>query len=140
MKAGAICLRRGPNGIEVLLIRSSGGRHLFPKGHIEPGEAVWDAADRELFEEAGYRARVFRLSLPPYRERSGEVVQPVLCLNLQRLDEPEAGREPGWHSLVETARRVFMENERPIADSMMAALDAALELFLQDEQTAGRAG
>jgi 8-oxo-dGTP pyrophosphatase MutT (NUDIX family) len=55
-QAGAICLRKadGREKVEVLLIGSlRNGRWGIPKGHVEPGETSWEAAEREAFEEAG---------------------------------------------------------------------------------------
>ncbi len=58
MKAGAICLRRGPQGIEVLLIRSSGGRWIYPGSALFVGShpdtvshSSTDAAYSQLFPE-----------------------------------------------------------------------------------------
>lgn len=57
-QAGAICLRKinVRKKVELLLIGSlRNGRWGIPKGHIEPGETSWDAAEREAFEEAGIK-------------------------------------------------------------------------------------
>ncbi|HEX2066469.1 MAG TPA: NUDIX domain-containing protein [Candidatus Thermoplasmatota archaeon] len=58
--AGAVALRRGPGGPEVLLVRPLSGAQewLLPKGHIDPGESPEQAAVRELREEAGVEARL----------------------------------------------------------------------------------
>ena len=54
---------RGAGGVvfnargDVLLLRHMGGDWwVFPKGHIDPGEGVLEAALREVEEEAGVRA------------------------------------------------------------------------------------
>src|SRR6266446_9499739 len=52
---GLIWRRREPDGhIEVVLVRPAGrDTWVLPKGHVEPGEAVLDAAVRETCEESG---------------------------------------------------------------------------------------
>jgi len=53
--AGGIVWRRGGHtGVEVVLIRPRGSHAwCLPKGHIEKGESVHDAAVREVAEETG---------------------------------------------------------------------------------------
>jgi 8-oxo-dGTP pyrophosphatase MutT (NUDIX family) len=52
---GVIWRRRGSDGhIQVVLVRPAGRETwVLPKGHVEPGEAVKDAAAREASEESG---------------------------------------------------------------------------------------
>ncbi|MCS3744105.1 MULTISPECIES: NUDIX hydrolase [unclassified Rhizobium] len=58
-QAGAVCLRRTEEGVEILLVGSKrNGRWGLPKGHIEGTETTHAAAEREAFEEAGIRGRV----------------------------------------------------------------------------------
>jgi diadenosine hexaphosphate hydrolase (ATP-forming) len=53
---------RGAGGIvfnkegKVLLLRHQQGAWVFPKGHIDPGESELEAAQREVYEEAGIAA------------------------------------------------------------------------------------
>ena len=60
--AGVVCLRDGPQGLEVLLIRRGRSPRLgewsLPGGRIEPGERAAEAALRELVEETGVEARL----------------------------------------------------------------------------------
>jgi 8-oxo-dGTP pyrophosphatase MutT (NUDIX family) len=58
--AGGIVWRRGGRGgIEVALIRPRHSKAwALPKGHIEQGESVHDAAVREVREETGLKAGV----------------------------------------------------------------------------------
>lgn len=56
--AGIVGYRRGPEGLEVLLVHPSGNynRHApwsIPKGEPNPGESLEDAALREALEETG---------------------------------------------------------------------------------------
>lgn len=57
VSAGGIVYRRNHDSVEVALIRSR-RRWGLPKGHLEPGETVQQAACREVFEETGLRGEV----------------------------------------------------------------------------------
>lgn len=58
VSAGGIVYRRDPgNRVEVALIRSR-RRWGLPKGHLEAGETVQQAACREVVEETGLRGEV----------------------------------------------------------------------------------
>lgn len=57
--AGALCWREGKNGLEVALIHR--GRYqdwTFPKGKVDKGETLAEAAVREIFEETGLRIKL----------------------------------------------------------------------------------
>ncbi|WP_243030821.1 NUDIX hydrolase [Thermus altitudinis] len=49
---------------EVLLLRDRMGFWVFPKGHLEPGESLEEAAVREVLEETGIRAEVLAPLFP----------------------------------------------------------------------------
>lgn len=52
--AGGIVFRRNAKKeIEILLIQDAKDRWTIPKGHIEPGEAAKQTAEREVAEETG---------------------------------------------------------------------------------------
>ena len=60
VSAGCVVMRDGPAGTEVLLVHARGAtfkRPLFgiPKGLVEPGESLGEAAQRETEEETGLR-------------------------------------------------------------------------------------
>lgn len=76
--AGCVVTRDGSTGTEVLLVHPRGAtfrRPLFgiPKGLIEPGEGLEDAARRETAEETGVRVRI-RAALGSVKQSSGKVV------------------------------------------------------------------
>jgi len=56
--AGALVLREGPSGREILLVRTPNSGWSLPKGHIEDGENEPQAAARETLEETGIKAAV----------------------------------------------------------------------------------
>ena len=50
-----------PGGSRVLLVHHRAtGAWMFPGGHVDPNEAAHEAAVREVWEETGVRARVWR--------------------------------------------------------------------------------
>jgi 8-oxo-dGTP pyrophosphatase MutT (NUDIX family) len=52
--AGGVVVRRGDAQLLVALIREGGHPgYVLPKGHVEPGESLDEAAVREVAEEAG---------------------------------------------------------------------------------------
>jgi len=56
VSAGGLIWRRGAQakGIEIVLVRPAGkDTWVLPKGHVEPGEGVIEAALREASEESG---------------------------------------------------------------------------------------
>lgn len=58
---GLVVDRSGPQPQVALIARRSRGGRLqwsMPKGHVEPGESVQDAAVREVAEETGIHGRV----------------------------------------------------------------------------------
>jgi len=43
---------------KIALRRANDGKYVLPKGHVEPGEAAWQTAVREIDEEMGLRAEI----------------------------------------------------------------------------------
>lgn len=55
LSSGALVFRRTKQGIVWLVLHYVAGHWDFPKGHVEKGESMFDAARREVFEEAGIK-------------------------------------------------------------------------------------
>lgn len=53
ISAGGIVFRRSPGGFCFAVMKDSYGKWTFPKGHVEVGEDVEEAAARETLEELG---------------------------------------------------------------------------------------
>lgn len=51
--AGGVVYRRVPGGIEFAMTLDPYDKWTFPKGHVEKGEAIEEAAARETIEELG---------------------------------------------------------------------------------------
>jgi 8-oxo-dGTP pyrophosphatase MutT (NUDIX family) len=76
--AGAVVLRNGPKGSEVLLVhRPRYDDWSFPKGKLDPGESVHEAAVREVEEETGVRVVVTGLAGFVERPGPGDVVYEI---------------------------------------------------------------
>lgn len=78
VSAGCLVVRQGERGAEVLLVHARGAsfrKPLFgiPKGLVEPGEELADAARRETVEETGLQV-VLGEHLGSVRQKSGKIV------------------------------------------------------------------
>jgi predicted NUDIX family NTP pyrophosphohydrolase len=81
--AGCVVIREGVRGTEVLLVHARGAsfrQPLFgiPKGLVETGESLEEAAQRETQEETGLRV-IIRAALGSVRQKSGKVVHAFLA-------------------------------------------------------------
>jgi predicted NUDIX family NTP pyrophosphohydrolase len=80
--AGLLLYRRGPRGLEVLLVHPGGpfwakkdlGAWSIPKGEFDPAEDPLAAARREFEEETGFRVEGRFISLTPRKQPSGKII------------------------------------------------------------------
>lgn len=63
--AGAVIYRRRNGQVFFLLLKYPGGYWEFPRGHLEKGETIREAAHREIQEEVGLSGLLF---LPHFHE------------------------------------------------------------------------
>ena len=91
--------------LRILLITSrSGKRWVLPKGLIEPGLSAVESAEKEAFEEAGIKGKVYRKPLGRYRywKWNGVCQMTVLPMEVKGLLKswPECNfRKRRWVSL-----------------------------------------
>ena len=125
--AGGVVWRRGPNGLEVLLIhRPRYGDWSFPKGKAK-GEAESDeeTAVREVEEEVGLRLELGpELESTQYRDSKGrrKVVR-YWAMELPDDDEPMAGDgvdEVRWAGLGAAAGQLTWDRDIAVLDSLPA--------------------
>jgi len=53
LSAGGVVYRQSGNGVSFAMMKDSYGKWTFPKGHVEKGEDIEEAAARETLEELG---------------------------------------------------------------------------------------
>jgi len=93
----------------------------LPGGGVEPGEAPWDAAAREAFEEVGVRVAVRRLTGLYHRPPDGD---PVLVFRCDVVaGEPRTSAEAvrvEWFGPDELPEAINPYQPRRIADALLA--------------------
>ena len=121
--AGGLVFRDG----QVLLIATAGGRRWqIPKGHLEPGESLEQAALREVREETGVQGRIVA-TLPAidysFAEKDGRRVRKHVDYYLLAyvdgdennfdIEEVDGAR---WFEWGDALRRLSHINERRVAE------------------------
>lgn len=89
LQVGALCLRQGKSGIEVLLVKSSRGRWIVPKGWPIDDLTDGQTALMESWEEAGVaKGRVSKAPIGGYvTEKRFEDGRTVPChVSIYRID------------------------------------------------------
>jgi 8-oxo-dGTP pyrophosphatase MutT (NUDIX family) len=125
VQLAALCWRRGPEGPEVLLVSSSSGRWILPKGWPMDGKSPAEAALTEAWEEAGVaRGKPSRKPLGDYmaikRTPQGDVVpclHRVYAIKVRKIAKsyPDAHRRDRiWLSPEAAAARVDEDGLREI--------------------------
>ena len=129
---GVIPLRQDADGIKVLLILHKGGRHwAFPKGHKNPGETDYQAAQRELKEETGLTILQILNELPytesyrfyKFQDKVCKTVSyyPAFVEGILKL-QPEEIVDARWVALVDASRHLTFKEAREICSKVQALL------------------
>ena len=148
LSAGILLFRERGQQTEVLLIHPGGpywarkdaGAWMIPKGGVDPGESVADAALREFEEELGSPLRGMPTPLCRVKQSGGKIVDvfaaegdfdperlsssnfemewPPRSGQLQRFPEADQAR---WMTLAE-ARRMMLPSQLPLLDALESHL------------------
>jgi 8-oxo-dGTP pyrophosphatase MutT (NUDIX family) len=121
-QSAVIPYRRGPGGLEVLLITSrEGKRWVLPKDVVEPDLTPAVSAGKEAREEAGVRGAVDEQPLGTYQYRKwgGTCTVQVFAMKVEEevADWPEARtRSRAWLSFDDARRRIDEADLKQIFD------------------------
>jgi ADP-ribose pyrophosphatase YjhB (NUDIX family) len=125
------------DSVEFLLVRTRGGRWIFPKGNAEPGLTHAQAAALEAFEEAGVHGRMEEACFSRYSRRkesnsSERASQKTVTVNAHlcevlRLESPqESGRTPTWFSAEKTKRLLREDRSQDYGSDLAQIINRAL--------------
>jgi len=155
-EVAAVCYRTRKGGIEFLLVQTSGGRWIFPKGGVERGLTGSQSAALEAFEEAGVHgrmevipfARYFRTSREPAtatkdKQAGGAKSAPAapgvmahLC-EVSRLEPPqESNRNPSWFSAKKAKQRLLKDRAPEFGVELVRVVDRALSRIQRLQRSA----
>jgi 8-oxo-dGTP pyrophosphatase MutT (NUDIX family) len=124
--AGGVVYRVKDATLELLLVSSRYDKSIWvlPKGHIEPGESSDETAVREVFEEAGVKARIVEFLLTSQQVVRGASQQIEYYL-LERLGEEEntEGRKIAWLVGDAAVQRLTFDEHRAVVTKACARLE-----------------
>jgi 8-oxo-dGTP pyrophosphatase MutT (NUDIX family) len=126
VSAGGVVVRGDEVAVIVPTRRAADGRRVLalPKGHVDPGETPEQAAEREVREEAGVRARlVGELGDVRYwYQRDGRRIAKVVSFFLfdyldgDLADHDDEVEEARWLALERARRELTYKGEREMVE------------------------
>jgi 8-oxo-dGTP pyrophosphatase MutT (NUDIX family) len=128
-KVAAVCFRRGPRGVEFLLVRTDSGRWTFPKGSVEPGLTESGSAELEALEEAGATGWVEERHFESYLhiKRDREMLVRAFLMEVLSTERPmESHRVPAWCSAEQAKKRLARFRSGKYRKELHRVVDQAL--------------
>jgi 8-oxo-dGTP pyrophosphatase MutT (NUDIX family) len=113
--AGGVVVRQEGDHLTFLLVtaRRQPSLWVFPKGHIESGETVEQAAVREVLEEAGVEATVVApIGATEFRNARGQVRAQFYLMDFVSEGTPGENRRRIWATADEARRALIYEDAR----------------------------
>ena len=113
--AGGVVLRGRGATLRILLVtaKRQPNQWVFPKGHIEAGETVEEAAIREVEEEAGVIATVNEpVGSLEFRNARGLVRAQFFLMTFVSEEEPRENRRRAWFTAEEARQALGYEDSR----------------------------
>lgn len=113
--AGGVVVRGRGAELRVLLVtaRRQPNQWVFPKGHIEAGETVEQAAIREVEEEAGVVATVAEpIGTLEFRNARGIVRAQFFVMGFVTEGPPRENRRRAWFTAEEARQALGYEDSR----------------------------
>jgi 8-oxo-dGTP pyrophosphatase MutT (NUDIX family) len=137
-QVAAVCYRMNGGNLEFLLVRTRGGRWIFPKGSAEAGLTHAEAAALEAFEEAGVHGRMEIDSFTQYLHKRGRGVDSSKVLTsahlcqVTRLGHPrESHRKPSWFPAVQAKLRLREDRSSGSGAELARVIDRAVARIQQ---------
>jgi 8-oxo-dGTP pyrophosphatase MutT (NUDIX family) len=128
-QAGGIVFRVEDAAPRILVVtaRQHPGEWIFPKGHVEPGEAAAAAAVREVREEAGVRAELldFAGSLE-FSSAEGEVRVDYFIMRFVDGTPTTEGRRIRWCTYDEALGLLTFDNSRRLLEQARPLIEKYL--------------
>jgi 8-oxo-dGTP pyrophosphatase MutT (NUDIX family)/phosphohistidine phosphatase SixA len=145
--AGAVVCRRAAGGDEVSVIhRIKYGDWTFPKGKLEPGEHVLEAAVREVAEETGIRVILGRRLSPTRYDRDGRPKQveywaarPAPGASTSFVPNPEVD-DLQWAAVPAAIRKLSYQHDAQLLAELAAGPRDTIPFILLRHTSAGDKG